>query len=178
MNLLKKKWINTNKLNVIYNKDKMIIENKTNNHCFLVYPHVFKARNEKEISLTIEGNLIYGTGCTLKILNRHKTIMGQCGLNSSFSKKFYWLKFFILSLYIPGNSKIEITKIEYSPTYLQDSVDIDRFFTHDTLLITPGYPSLENKYNTAFVHTRVQAYKKAGMDLDVAVINSLPETRV
>ena len=45
-------------------------------------------------------------------------------------------------------------------------------------MITPGYPSLENKYNTAFVHTRVQAYKEAGLNVDLVVCNCLPENAV
>ena len=72
MNLLDKKWINTSKLIIKYEKNKMIIENNENTHRFLVYPHIFKANLEKEICLNITGNVIYGTGCTLKILNRQQ----------------------------------------------------------------------------------------------------------
>lgn len=174
MNLLNSKWINTTKLNVKYEKNKMIIENNSTTHKFLIYPNVFKAGSEKEICLNMEGNLISGTGCTLKILNRHKVILGQCGLNSLYFNKYTLLKFFILTLYIPANSKMEITKLDYLPTFVEDAMY--KYFSNDTLLITPGYPSLQDKYNTAFVHTRVQAYKKYGLNVDVAVINSLPET--
>lgn len=174
MNLLDKKWINTSKLNVKYEKDKIIIENSENTHKFLVYPHVFNANAEKEICLNMEGNLIYGTGCTLKILNRHKTILGQCGLNALYFNKYDFLKFFILTLYIPPKSKMEITKIDFLQTFSDDIMY--KYFCNDTLLVTPGYPSLQDKYNTAFVHTRVEAYKASGLNVDVAVINCLPET--
>ncbi len=176
MNLLNKKWINTGNLEISYSKNSMVIENNTNSHKFLVYPHVFKCGENKEISLSIEGKLIHGTGCILKILNRHKNILGQCGLNSIFSNKYDLLKFFILALYIPAHSKVEIIKLDYG-NKISNKVFVE-YFSNDILLVTPGYPSLENKYNTAFVHTRVQAYKKANMNLDIAVINGLPETRI
>lgn len=178
MNLLNKKWINTGNLNVIYKKNNIIIENNSDTHKFLIYPHIFKCTDNKEISLNFRGNLIYGTGCTLKILNRHKNILGQCGLNSLYHNTYELLKYFIFSLYIPSHSKIEITKLEYIKNPLKDTF-FDYFDNdNDVLLITPGYPSLENKYNTAFVHTRVQAYKRSNFDLDVVVINSLPETTI
>ncbi|WP_085506172.1 glycosyltransferase family 4 protein [Thalassobacillus devorans] len=37
-------------------------------------------------------------------------------------------------------------------------------------LITPGYPSNDNKYNLGFVHTRVKKYISLGMKIDVFVI--------
>ena len=35
------------------------------------------------------------------------------------------------------------------------------------LIVTPGYPSEEKKYNNGFVHARVKNYLKAGLDIDV-----------
>ena len=35
------------------------------------------------------------------------------------------------------------------------------------LLIVPGYPSDEDRYNNVFVHSRVQSYLQKGLDLDV-----------
>ena len=173
MNLLNRKWINRNNLNVIYQKNKMIIENNSNSHSFLVYPKVFKASQAKEVSLKLDGNLISGTGCTLRIINRRRQTIGQCGLCATYYNKFEFLNYFILCLYIPGNSKIEITKVEYSIVPLIDINKVYDSFTSDTLLITPGYPSLENKYNTAFVHTRVKSYLNSGMNVDVIVCNEL-----
>ena len=42
-------------------------------------------------------------------------------------------------------------------------------FNGDILVITPLYPSTENPYACAFVHTRVQTYQAAGLAVDVAV---------
>lgn len=175
MNLLNKKWINRSKINVAYDEQKMIIENNTNVHQFLVYPHVFKSNSEKEIYIKFEGNVIKGTGCTLKILNRYKTILGQCGLNSVFANKYDYLKYYIVALYVPAMTKIEISRIKMD-NFIEDDFYKD-LLKNDTLLITPGYPSLENKYNTAFVHTRVQAYKKANFNVDVIVCNEISDLK-
>ena len=176
LNLLKKKWINRNGLNVSYENGKMIIENKDNYHKFLVYPKLFHKNKNKEIYFDFQGNLIEGNGCSIEVLNRHKTILARCGMNSIFSTKFEKLKYYIVILYVQANSKVEITKMEYKEKIAEDLED--SIFENDTLLITPGYPSLENKYNTAFVHTRVQAYKEAGLNVDLVVCNCLPENAV
>lgn len=42
----------------------------------------------------------------------------------------------------------------------------------------PGYPSLENKYNFGFIHTRVQAYIEAGMNVDVVACNEMPDNYI
>lgn len=176
MNLLNKNWINVGKVDIKYRDNKMIIHNNYDTHKFLLYPKIFNGKKHKEVYLDIKGNLIEGTGCTLRIINRHRTVLGQCGLNSIFNISLDFLKYYFLVLYVPAKSKFEITKMEYNN---QNSTDfIKQHFTNDTLLITPGYPSLENKYNTAFVHTRVKAYIDAGMKLDVAVINILPEVKI
>lgn len=176
MNLLGKKWINKGKLDILYYDDKIVIENKSNSHKFLIYPHIFSGNKSKQIYLNMEGISVYGTGPTLKVLNRHRTIMGQCGLNSRFANEYDKLKYYIISLYVPAGCKVEITKIEHLNNVSNEI--FDDYFNNDTLLITPGYPSLENKYNTAFVHTRVQEYNKAGINLDIAVVNGIPEMRL
>lgn len=177
MDLLKKTpWINRQNLKVDYLKNKIIIENNSNNHKFLIYPKIFKSNSSKRINVTLNGNLLSGNGCTLKILNRKKTILSECGLNSTIYSELEFLKYFIIILYIPASSKMEITSIQFSQEAPQDF--FEKFLTNDTLVITPGYPSLENKYNTAFVHTRLLEYKKAGINADVLVVNSLPGQKV
>ena len=176
MNLLKSKWINRGNLKVIYEKNKMIIENDSNQHKFLIYPKLFKSNQNKKINISLNGKLLNGDGCTLKILNRRKTILSECGLNSTVFTEFEFLKYFIIILYVPSSSKMEISSIEFVQNDPQNL--FESFLKNDTLVITPGYPSLENKYNTAFVHTRVLEYKKANINADVLVINSLPGKKV
>ncbi len=175
MNLLKRKWLNFFHLLVSYTGGKMIIENDSSRHKFLIYPLLFRCNKQKSISLSVSGSVIYGTGCQVKVLNRHKTILASCGLNSLFQRSYQFLKYFIIVIYMPAKSKVEIDQINYSPT-ITTELDFSRF-TSDTLLVTPGYPSLENKYNSAFVHTRVQAYQAAGLNVDVLWINDIHGTQ-
>lgn len=169
MDLLKRKWLHPTHVTVTYADGKMVIENATDKHKFLIYPHVFKSGQKKDISLLVDGTVIYGTGCQVKVLNRRKTIMATCELNAVFQQRYIFLKYFIIAIYVPANSKMEISRLEYKPELVAE-ID-ERRFTNDTLLVTPGYPSLGNKYNTAFVHTRVKAYKAAGFGVDVLCVN-------
>lgn len=171
MNLLNKKWYNRRDLKVEYNNDTIIVENTSDTHKFLIYPKIFKSKTNKVVNLELKGNLIYGTGCTVKIINRKRKVLGTCGLNQKMMKKYEYLKYFLLVLYIPQNSKIEITKAFFDNN---ENVDYLNYFHNNTLLVTPGYPSLENRYNTAFVHTRVKAYQKNDINIDVAIINTEP----
>lgn len=175
MDLMKKKWIATGSVKVDYSEGKMVIENKGDKHGFLIYPKLFKSVT-KDIMLKVEGNLIEGTGCVLEILNRYRSILGKCGMNSIFSNSIYWMKYFILAFYVPAASKMEITEVVYADSF--EFNIFDNHFKSDTLLITPGYPSLENKYNTAFVHTRVKAYQKENIAVDVVVCNEIPEIKM
>lgn len=174
MNLLEKKWINRGDLKVDYNEKEIIIENNKNNHQFLIYPKIFRNNKNKEIYFDFKGKVISGSGCQIKVLNRHKTILATCGLNSVFSKHYDYLKYYLIVLHIPANSKIKITKLDYQEKIIHEIEDMVDF-KNDTLLITPGYPSFENKYNTAFVHTRMLAYKNSGYNVDLIVCNSLPD---
>lgn len=170
MNLLNGNWIKYGTIECSYSNKKMVIQNRTDSHKFLVYPKLFKANSEKGVTISLSGKVLSGTGCTLKILNKNKTILGECGLNSVFRKQYDWLKYYIVVLYVPAESKIEITEVK-----LENSASLSKLYSRfddcETLVITPGYPSLENKYNTAFVHTRAQAYQKLGWKFKVLCIN-------
>ena len=165
MDLLKKKWRARGNIKTEFRDGKLLIENNAGKHGFLVYPKLFRSNGEKEVTLCLEGKLLEGTGCTLKLLNRHRTIMGTCGLNSVFVNKFIWLKYFILVLYVPPYSKMELTKADYLPQ-ADENLLVNRYLHGDVLVATPGYPSLENKYNSAFVHTRVKAYQQLGWNVE------------
>lgn len=174
MNLLNSKWIKFGSLHVEREDGCLVIENTGKKHAFLIYPHLFKSKSKK-VWLAVEGELIKGNGCVLEILNRRRQILGRCGIGSFFCNTFDYLKYFILCFYVPAYSKVKISKVEY-----QEDFDLSLFndhFTSDVLLITPGYPSLENKYNTAFVHTRIKAYQEAGIPVDVVVCNEIPDIK-
>ena len=43
------------------------------------------------------------------------------------------------------------------------------------LILCPGYPSEENLYNNAFIHTRVKNYKKNNLNIDIFSVNKKTE---
>ena len=174
MNLLNLKWIKLGSLHVSRKDGCLVIENTGKKHAFLICPRLFKSKSKK-VWLSVEGELLKGNGCVLEILNRYRQILGRCGVGSFFCNAFDHLKYFILCFYVPAYSTVKLTKVEYGEEF--DLSVFDGHFTSDVLLITPGYPSLENKYNTSFVHTRVKAYQKAGIPVDVVVCNEIPDIK-
>lgn len=172
MNLLKRKWLNLMGLSVTYSEGKMLVKNKSDSYKFLIYPRLFRSGKEKCIYLSISGKNVFGKQCKLIAVNRSRTILAKCDFNALFQKFYTLLKYFIIAIYVPAKSEIQIDEIVYSSTPLFSS-DYSSF-SSGTLLVTPGYPSSEDKYDTAFVHTRVRAYLSAGMDLDVLCINDTP----
>lgn len=172
MNLLKRKWLNLMGLSVTYSEGKMLVKNKSDSYKFLIYPRLFRSGKAKCIYLSISGKNICGKQCKLIAVNRSRNILAKCDFNALFQKFYTLLKYFIIAIYVPAKSEIQIDEIVYSSTPLF-SFDYSSF-SSDTLLVTPGYPSPEDKYDTAFVHTRVRAYLSAGMDLDVLCINDTP----
>lgn len=168
--LLKKKWIKFGNVDVEYKMGSMVVTNSASTHAFLIYPKLFISNGKKEVFLRFSGELEAGSGPSLEMVNRHREPIGSCGLNSTFTNRFTWLKYFILSILVPAGCKVEIKVAEYAPSF-----DVTPFFEDhfkgDVLVVSPGYPSIGDKYNMAFVHTRVQAYQKLGWKVDVASIN-------
>lgn len=51
------------------------------------------------------------------------------------------------------------------------------FYDSDNLLIAPGYPTLDNKYYWAFIHTRMKLYKENGLNFKLVIAQSAPDIR-
>lgn len=174
MNLINKKWCKFGDFKIYHKNNKMIIENKSNKHGFLILPRLYKYKNNEEYRVIFKGTSIKGNAPTLKLINRKKTVQCVIEFNTESVMSYQNLKYYLLLLYVPENSKFEINELIYD----QDTENIlkkfDNHFQNDTLIITPGYPTDSNKYNTAFVHTRVLNYQKQGLSVDVLVVNSLP----
>ena len=171
MNLIDRKWIkkgNNDKVLIKYENKKIIIENNDDNHNFIIYPKLFKTNSKSFINIKFEGKTIEGNGCTLKLLNRHKTILSELSINSEIFIDSTCLKYYICVIYIAPKSKCEIDSIKLEYT---DEENYLNYFNNDTLVVSPCYPSMDNKYSGAFVHTRVKAYIKNGFKVDVACIN-------
>ena len=168
MNLLNKKWYLKNKnddIKIDYDSQYIIIENQNN---FLIFPKIFKKNKDENLIFKFMENLEDGTACTLKLINRHKVSLAEIVPNSECFIDYKLIKYFVVAIYIPPKSKNVIKMIEFETT--QEKKELFNS-NSDTLVVTPGYPSLNNKYNCAFVHTRVKAYVENNFDVDVACIN-------
>lgn len=52
------------------------------------------------------------------------------------------------------------------------------YFNSENLLVSPGYPSVGDRYNCGFVHTRALAYKDSGFSCDTIWVGDFYETTV
>lgn len=173
MNLIGKSFIKKGKINVIKDNDSYIFINSSNKHSFVIVPKIFK-NNHKNLVLKFNGELIAGDAPVLKLLDRRKNIIAQFDFNTTNAVNIELTKYYIITIYIPSNSKFKLTNL--SLNFNSDDIidDFSNRLIGDILVVTPGYPSMSNKYNTAFVHTKVKNYKKAGLKVDVISANDLP----
>lgn len=73
------------------------------------------------------------------------------------------------------NQNSVLTKLEIrnaSADYLLE------YFNSENLLVSPGYPSVDDRYNCGFVHTRALAYKESGFSCDTIWVGDFYETTV
>lgn len=167
MNLLNKKWIKYKNKDIEIKRinGKMIISNKSKKHGFIVTPHFIDIK-EKNVKITFEGKVIEGLSGTLNILDTKKKLLGDFSLNSSGMMDWTNKKNGIIAIKILADTTIEINKIEIEFSQERDSIYKDDL-KNDILVITPSYPSPENKYLSGFVHSRLVAYKKSGINFDL-----------
>ena len=173
MNLLRKKWLVKGTANLSNNESTIIIENNSSSHSILIYPRLFKRKGDGNLVIRFKGKVKSGTACVLKMINRHKTILNEVNLNSICYVENNNYKYYLLVIYVPGNSKMEIDKLEID---YQKNTELFNSFNSDILVVTPGYPTLDNKYNCGFVHTRVKAYQKENWNVDVTWIGPYNST--
>ena len=172
MNLLNNKYIpyKTKDIKMFKDGSNLIVENKASKSNFIILSKLFKFKR-KNIVLEFNGDVISGSGCKLKMLNRKREILAEAPLNSKTVIDKQKIKYFIFIIEIPAFSKVTLSKFKYIE---RDEVKdfTDDFFKNNVLIVTPGYPSLDNRYQFAFVHTKVLEYLNLKYDVDVAIINN------
>lgn len=178
MNLLNKKLIkyknNAIKINRINKTLK--ITNNSDTHEFLIFPYIYTNKNKKSISMDFYGQVIKGNGAILQILDFNRNILSETSFNSS-SNYIINAKKFFFCIKINRQSEVIINNI---------NIDIDKDLINDLkhiidskndiLIVTPSYPTEENKYFGGFVHSRVKAYKEAGIKFDLVCAHAYPNT--
>lgn len=149
-----------------YFNNKIIIENNTENHGYLVKPKLFKGKSQY-IKIKYSGEVVEGNSAVLCVYDTHKILLGEITLNATAIIKLSENKKFLLSIKVMPHTNIKINDIFLDFIENYDEW-INNYGKNDTLIITPSYPSWENKYFSGFVHSRLKAYKEAGIKFDVA----------
>lgn len=176
MNFLDKKGVNLNTrfLSVKSDGEKLHIQNKSQKYSIYILPKIFFSPTNK-VLVKLSGVIKKGEGCELALVDRKKRILLNMDLNYEKYTSKLGSRMFIAILKVLPNSELVLNKLEIE-TNCSEDFELQKTFDGDTLLITPVYPSVKNRYSGGFVHTRVNAYIKAGINLDVALISSSNET--
>lgn len=169
MDLLKKRWVeyrkNFNKIGFKKKGNKIILENASDSIGFIIIPKLFLF-DTQFIKLQFAGKVLEGNSALLYLLEPTLNIISESSLNS---ETLVWknnFKKYMVAVKILPFSKVEINTIELSKCESENDYCIEDL-NNDTLIITPSYPSEENRYLCGFVHARVKAYKKAGLKFDL-----------
>lgn len=165
------KWLKIapNSIKITQTNNKLVINNLKNKPGFAILNKLFFSTTNK-IHIQFKGKKRGGDNCEVKILNRKKDVLASAFLNSEVISEDLSGRLFIVIIFIPGNSSIEIDSVQIDTEFNEEELT-ERYFQSKTLLISPGYPSENNKYLCGFVHTRVKAYIREGWGIDVAWIS-------
>lgn len=78
---------------------------------------------------------------------------------------------YFLAIKLNPNTNIKLTKLKFGSEKPKNYNTENLKLTNRRLMVVPDYPSNENKYNCAFLHTRAKIYREAGLDIDLLVVN-------
>lgn len=78
---------------------------------------------------------------------------------------------YFLAIKLNPNTNIKLTKLKFGSEKPKNYNTENLKLTGRRLMVVPDYPSNENKYNCAFLHTRAKIYREAGLDIDLLVVN-------
>ncbi len=177
--MLLKKWRSkTNNIVIKYRKNGDVeITNSGDRQEKIICPKIFYVKNEY-VNVNFEATVVSGSGAELVFVNRHRQRKMGVILNSSSSSLSLMKGFLLAVLFVKPQTTIIIKKIdvEFSTAKkVNASIGLGK---SQYLLITPLYPTPNNLYACAFVHTRVKEYIKAGLDVEVATIFHADESSV
>lgn len=167
MNILGKRYLKTsNKLNIKRETNKLIIENNSPKKEKVIFTRIIKTK--KRIRISSKANIESEQTCTIKVLNKKMKVIASVDMNTDTFLNDVPDKL-IIGLSILPNSKVEINNFEVG--FDPEDEKVNEYFKSSILLICPGYPMEKNKYLFSFIHSRVQAYIKNNIAVDVAVVN-------
>lgn len=156
--------------NIKFNKIGKVLDisNETSKKGYVIFLKPIYCKNKK-FKFVNEIDIIEGKGCQIKLLNKKFKVVESIDPNSeNFFENINKLTFVGITIF--PNSKIRIKNLDVNFNYVFED-EISSLFHGDILLLCPGYPSEFNKYAYAFIHSRMQAYKKENLKVDLAVVN-------
>lgn len=182
MNLLNKTFVKfKNKgIKIIHEKNKIRIINNTDTHGFALLPKIINAKKLTSVFVEFKGKIIEGNGAILQLLSLNREILSETSFNSC-STYIVNSNNILLSIKISSHSEVVINKakleLSNTPVDAFESVFENLLKSdNDMLIITPSYPTEENKYFGGFVHSRVKAYKQSGINFDLICAHAYPNT--
>ncbi len=163
MNLEKALWLKyrANKTRILRDGRNRIITNNSDSVSFIVVLSNFKT-NKDFLKINFSGEIISGMNAVLSVYSFRKENFMDISLNSETFLRAKPGSRYIFVLKIDPNTSVNITSLNI------DNLDSEESFYNnvkfeDFLVISPSYPSPENKYLSGFVHSRLKAYKKEGI---------------
>lgn len=157
------------KLNIQVRKSKnrLYVRNDSSVAAVLTYKEdvLLKNKQHQHLKTEVFGTNLRNGGACFYVNDHPVTLNGTaimellppCGLH--------------LTLSVPANSEVEITKIIVAAQEEDHDLVDDCATDSDVLVITPDYPSFHNLYLCAFAHSRNREYVKAGLKVQVASIS-------
>lgn len=122
------------------------------------------------LRIKFNGILNYGKSPNLLIVNLKKQLRGKISFNTEcYHPQNTSAAIFVIKIHPKSN--VIIDNISYELTEMNDIVDLNDY-QGDYLVITPMYPTIENKYSATFVYSKVKEYLLQGLKIDVAVCSA------
>ena len=171
MNILSKKIIKKNgNIRIKKIKGNLVIKNNSSQKGYIIFSKMIFT-NKKSFLFKSKVELIDGETCEFKILN--KKLKPSYNISSNVTTYIQDApRIMFIGLTVNPNSEIIIKELSFNYVDNNEKL-INEHFKGNILLLCPGYPSESNKYQCAFIHTRVQEYLKLDWKVDVAVVNEL-----
>lgn len=180
MDLINKNFIKfkNNSIKLKRENNTLRLINDSDRHGFFLCPKIFNPKKIKSVFIDFKGEILRGNGAILQILGTDRSILSETSFNSC-STYSTNLKRFFFTIKIMAHSEIIITKADVALS--KKSVDVfEEVFDsivnseNEILIVTPSYPTEENKYFGGFVHSRVKAYKASGIKFDLVCAHEYP----
>jgi len=153
---------------VTINDSKITINNTTSNQKSIKYNERINIKDKevKQLKITFEGSFKNAGGYLL--INDGIKIP----FNSTSIMDVLIPTYLDMVIVVPAESSITFSDIKIEYLKEKDTLVNNVSTENDVLVITPSYPSLENLYYCAFVHSRVKEYINSGLKVQVASISS------